>query len=81
MPNKKARAEAMGSASDAEAAGRVYVPDVGEPGAVKKKKRHLGGKAPVLTEDDILEVAAKADSSGARGGKKGSIRRLERRSK
>ena len=38
-----------------------------------------GGKNKVLTEDDILEVAAKVDSTSS--AKTGSIRRLDRRSK
>jgi hypothetical protein len=38
VPNRKARAEALGD--DADKGGRAYVPDVGEAGAVKKKKRY-----------------------------------------
>jgi len=37
VPNRKARAEALGN--NADKGGRTYVPDVGEVGAVKKKKR------------------------------------------
>lgn len=42
--------------------------------------RHLGGKAPVLKEDDILQVAARVESTEARG-KTGSIRRMDRQSR
>jgi hypothetical protein len=37
VPNRKARAKALGG--DADKGGRAYVPDVGEAGTVKKKKR------------------------------------------
>jgi hypothetical protein len=37
VPNRKAQVEALGD--DADGTGRAYVPDVGEAGTVKKKKR------------------------------------------
>jgi len=58
--------------------GGKYVPDVGEPGAVKKKRRHLGGKGRILNEDGILQVAAKAESNEPMG-RIGVLRRLDTR--
>ena len=39
VPNRKARVDALGD--DANKGGRAYVPDVGEAGTVKKKKRQV----------------------------------------
>ncbi|KAF9511662.1 hypothetical protein BS47DRAFT_1394912 [Hydnum rufescens UP504] len=76
VPNRKAQKQAENNIGE----GGKYVPDVGEPATIKKKKRNLGGaKGSVLTEDDILQVTAKVESGGTR--KSGSVRRMDRATK
>ncbi|KAF8343056.1 P-loop containing nucleoside triphosphate hydrolase protein [Cantharellus anzutake] len=71
IQNPKARIEARAELGPSG----QYVPDVGEPGTVKKKKRHLGVRGKILNEDDILQVTAKAVSV-ATGSQGGMVRRL-----
>ncbi|KAG9102179.1 hypothetical protein FS749_013382 [Ceratobasidium sp. UAMH 11750] len=56
VPNKRLRAARL----SASGPGSTYVPSPGEPEMVKKKKRQLG-KGAALTEDEIWQVAMKAE--------------------
>ncbi|QRW05771.1 kinesin motor domain protein [Ceratobasidium sp. AG-Ba] len=73
VPNKRLRAARL-SASGPKS---EYVPAPGEPETVKKKKRQLG-KGAALTEDQIWQVAMKAEEQER---KASTVRRLGRGSR
>jgi len=57
IPNKAARDAAVAAAGD----GAVYVPEGGEVDVLKKKKRKMLGRAAVVTEEQMLELAREKD--------------------
>ncbi|KAG8706562.1 hypothetical protein FRC09_002349 [Ceratobasidium sp. 395] len=73
VPNKRVRAARL----SASGPGSTYVPAPGEPETIKKKKRQLG-KGPALTEDEIWQVAMKAEEQER---KASTVRRLGRGSR
>ncbi|KZT61075.1 kinesin-domain-containing protein [Calocera cornea HHB12733] len=62
IPNKAARKAAVAAAGE----GAVYVPGEGEVDASKKKKRKMLGKAAVVTEEQMLEMAREKGSESQR---------------